>query len=601
MSDATIVYLVIAGVVIAFVLNRFPVELVAIGSALALYFTGVLTAEETVAGFGNPITVLIASLFVVSEGLGASGITAWATQQLGQRGGRSYSRLLVLTMLLAAIMSAFVTPNGAVATLVPIVVVLAMRVGRSPSEMLLPLSYASFGGALLVLTGSPVNVIVAEASQENGGGGFGFFEFAIVGVPLLIGTIAITVAVGQRLLPRREPQSMPADFGKLARTLLQQYSLDQPIFRLQVAQGSSLVGMTRDDLDLREYPHLTPISAQEHGVGAPVERPQLQPGDVLALRGDADSVRRFAQEHGLEVSRPLASTSEDSIFTRESGVAEVVIAPRSESIGQTVFPGMVTSSGDLVVLAVHRGGEERPAKTELRAGDTLLLQGSWDALDEGIADPTLLVVDRPGSIRRQVVPLGPQARLTIAIVAGMVILLATGVVEPVIATLTAASALILLRVVTVQQAYRSIAWSVVVLIGAMIPLSTAMTKSGAADDIASVIVDNVGAGNPYVLLIALFVLVAAMGQVLSNTATALIVIPVAVAAAIDLDVSIQPVLMAVTVAASASFLTPIATTPNLMIMEPGGYRFGDYWKYGLPLMGLYFIVAILWVPLIWRF
>jgi di/tricarboxylate transporter len=158
-----------------------------------------------------------------------------------------------------------------------------------------------------------------------------------------------------------------------------------------------------------------------------------------------------------------------------------------------------------------------------------------------------------------------------------------------------------LRVLTVQQAYRAISWTVVILIAAMIPLSTAMTQSGAADDIAEQLASAVGDSSPYVLLIALFLLVAIMGQVLSNTATALIVIPVAVASAIELDVSVQPVLMAVNVAAAASFLTPIATTPNLMVLEPGGYRFGDYWKFGLPLMVMYFLVAILWVPLFWRF
>ena len=601
MSDTTIVYLIIAGVVVLFATNRLPVELVAIGSALALYLTDILTVEETLAGFGSPTVVLIASLFVVSESLEATGVTAWASQQLSQRASDSPTRLIILTMVLVAVLSALITPNGAVAALVPVVVVLALRIGRSPSEMLLPLSFASFSGALFMLTGSPVNVIVSEASHEAGGGGFGFFEFAIVGVPLFIGTIVTTIVLGPRLLPKRQPESMPADFSQHARTLLAQYSLDVPVYRLRVRSGSPLVGMTAEDLDLTSYPSVTAISAQEEGVSGPVGRTRLTQGDFLVVRGTSEIVKQFAAENGLEATRSVAPKTAGGLFTPESGVAEVVIPPRSESIGQTVFPGMVTNSGDLIVLAVHRGSEERQRKTVLAAGDTLLLRGSWAALDEGLSDPKVLVVDEPDRIRRQLVPLGTNARVAIVVLAVMVVLLASGTIAPAIATLAAAGSLILLRVLTVQQAYRSISWTIVILIGAMIPLSTAMIKTGAADDIASIIVDSVGGGSPYMLIIALFVLVAIMGQVLSNTATALIVIPIAVAAALELDVSVQPVLMAVNIAASASFLTPIATTPNLMVLEPAGYRFGDYWKFGMPLMLLYFAVAILLVPLVWSF
>jgi di/tricarboxylate transporter len=602
LSDSTIVFLVLGGVVVLFVSNRVPVELTAIGAALVLYFTDVLSLEQTLAGFGDSTVVFIASLFVVSEGLEAAGVTAWAGQQLMERTGGSRARLVVLMMLLVALMSALITPNGAVAALVPVVVVLAIRLGRAPSELLLPLSFASFGGALLVLTGSPVNVIIAEASKDAGAGGFGYLEFAIVGVPLLAGTIAIALALGPRLLPERRPRTMPPDFSQHARALLAQYSLGDPITRLRVGPDSPFVGKTRAELDLRRHPGVEAIAAQEGEAGAAVARPALAAGDVLAVRGERSIVSRMARENGLtDVSAGPFFAEDDAVYTRESGVVEVVIPPRSEAIGETVFPGLVTESGDLVVLAVQRGGEDRAGKTILAAGDTLLLQGRWEALDESLEDRRLLVVDAPDQIRRQIVPLGPRAGVAIVVLAGMVVLLATGLTPPAVAGLLAACALVLLRVVTVQQAYRSISWTVVVLIGAMIPVATAMTQSGAASDVADGLVSIVGDGSPYLLLIALFVLVALLGQLISNTATALIVIPVAVAAALELDVSVQPILMAVNVAAHASFLTPVATTPNLMVLEPGGYRFGDYWKFGLPLLLLYFLVAVTIVPLVWRF
>jgi di/tricarboxylate transporter len=291
----------------------------------------------------------------------------------------------------------------------------------------------------------------------------------------------------------------------------------------------------------------------------------------------------------------------DTLVSRQSGVAEVVVPPRSLLIGETVFPGMVTESGDLVVLAVQRKGEERSGETELAVGDTLLLQGSWGALEYHLDDPDVLVVDDPALVRRQAVPLGPGAKQTLVILVGMVILLATGAVPPAVAGLLAAGAIVLTGVLTVDEAYRGIAWTTVILVGGMIPLSTAMVQTGAANTLADGLVDVVGDSGPHALLLGLVLLTLALGQLISNMATALIVIPIAVSAASELDVSAKPVLMAVCVASSAAFLTPVATPANLMVMGPGGYRFGDYWKLGLPIILVFFAVSVGLVPLIWQF
>jgi di/tricarboxylate transporter len=282
-------------------------------------------------------------------------------------------------------------------------------------------------------------------------------------------------------------------------------------------------------------------------------------------------------------------------------MAEVVIRPRSGLIGTPAFPGMTTESGDLTVLAVQRRGENQgPGETTLAVGDVLLLQGSWSALEENLDDPDVLVVDAPELVRRAV-PLGLKAAEAIIVLVGMVIALVTGVVPSAIVGLVAASALVLLRVVTPEGAYRSISWTTVVLIAGMIPLSTAMTKTGAAGLVADNLVSVIGGAGPYALLIGLFLITAVLGQLISNMATALIVIPIAAAAAIDLGVSVQPVLMSVTVAAAASFITPVATPVNMMVMGPGGYRFGDYWKLGFVFMVLFFLVSVFLVPVFWPF
>lgn len=213
----------------------------------------------------------------------------------------------------------------------------------------------------------------------------------------------------------------------------------------------------------------------------------------------------------------------------------------------------------------------------------------------------MLLVHSPDLVRRQTVPLGRGSKQAIVVLGGMVVLLATDWVPPAVTGLLAASAMIVLGVVSVDRAYRSISWSTVLLVAGMIPLSTAMQQSGAAGDLADALVALVGDAGPHALLVGLFVLTAVFGQLISNTATALIVTPIAVTAAADMGVSVRPVLMCITVAAAAAFLTPVATPVNLMVMGPGGYRFGDYWKLGLPLLLLFFVVATLYVPLVWSF
>src|SRR4029079_12092721 len=240
--------------------------------------------------------------------------------------------------------------------------------------------------------------------------------------------------------------------------------------------------------------------------------------------------------------------------------------------------------------------------TALAAGDALLLRGTWGALEASLeADPDVLVVHAPELVRRQGVPLGAGAKRALAVLAGMVILLATGAVPPVAARLFAAGAIVLLRVLDMDQVYRAISWTTVVLVAGMIPLSTAMTQTGAAAKLADLLVDGVGGHGGHALLLGLFVLTAVLGQLISNMATALIMIPVALSAAAEVDVSPRPVLMSLTVAAAAAFLTPVATPANLMVMRPGGYRFGDYWKLGLPLLILFGVISVLLVPVIWSF
>ncbi len=512
--------LILALAIVAFVSNRIPLGVVAIGVALALFGTGVLTLDQALAGFGDPTVLFIASLFVVSESLDSTGVTAWAGQRVIAHAGTSKSRMLVIVCLLSAALTALISVNGAVAALLPLVVVVSACTGITSSKLLMPLAFAAHAGSLLLLTGTPVNIIVSELAATNGGRAFGFAEFAIVGVPLLILSVLLMLLIGRFFLPTRSGTTMPLDLMRHARMLRNDYSLD------------------------------------------------LDTGLILG---------------------------------HTNGISEVVVPPRSDLVGVTVSPGMATPSGDLVVLAARRGDAIlKGQKVVLQVGDTLLLQGSWNDLERHTAAPGMLVVDSPAVMRRSI-PLGLGARRALIILAAMIVALATGVVPPAVVTLIAAATLVLTRTVSVTQAYQSISWTTVVLVAGMLPLSTAFLTTGTADLVAGWMLTLIGDSGPQIALAVICIATLLLGQVISNTATIFILAPIAVSVAASMQVSVQPFMMALAIVGAASFLTPIATPANLMVMGPGGYRFGDYWKFGLPLALLFLAFAVFYVPMIWAF
>ncbi|MFN8168511.1 MAG: SLC13 family permease [Candidatus Nanopelagicales bacterium] len=599
MEQSTISLLVLLAVIVVFVWNRLPVAAVAVLTSLTLYLTGVLTADQALSGFGDPVVVFIASLFVVSEGIDSAGVTTWAGRRLLDVVGDSQRRALVAVMAMASVMSALITLNGAAAALIPMVVVIAMRLRVPAGRMLLPMAFAGSAGSLLILTASPINVLVTEAAADAGTSGFSFFSFTVVGVPLMIVTIAVCAFLGPRVLPEREPEAAPPDLSRYAESVAEHYDLTDGFYRLRVRELSPLIGTAPGDLDLGAYPGVRLIAVQDRGETPAVVVDRFDPDDVLSVTGPVEQVTHLAIDQVLAVAMRPVTLETGELITREVGVVELVVPPRSPLVGETVFPGMARGP-ELVILGVRRLGHERGARTTtLEEGDALLVHGSWAAVEQLVEHRDVLVVNSPDLVRRQSVPLGPMAPRAIAVLVTMIALLAFGVVPPAIAGLGAAVAMVLLGVVGSAQAYRAISWQTVILIGGLIPLSVAIRTSGAADLIADKLLAVIGDGHPLLVLLAVFVLTAALGQFISNTATVLIVLPVAVAAATESGVSPLPVLMVLAVAGAASFLTPVATPANMMVMAPGGYRFGDYWRLGLPLLLAWLVVALVVVPLAW--
>ncbi|HHP7233941.1 MAG TPA: SLC13 family permease [Desulfobacterales bacterium] len=603
MSDATIVFTVTIGALVFLIWNKLPPVIVGVGVSLTLFFTGVLTGADVLAGLGDPTVILIAGLFVVGAGLEASGVTTWAGQVLVEKSAGSPKKAFLLLMFLSALATATISVNETVAVLHPVVIIVALRLGQPTSQLLLPLCFAAHSAAMLTLLGAPLNVIASNTAMDAGYGGIGFFEFAVAGVPMFIGSVIIMLVTQRFLLPHRNGASLPANFSAHARTLVEQYRIEDGLHALRVRAASPYVGRPREAVELQDYPGLSLVAIQEGESGRALKRPTIAEGDLIRVRGEKESLARFATDMHLalcpaEDSGPVA----DTLFNKRSGLAEVLIPPRSEMIGQTAFPGMSTRNGDLMVLAVHRGGKDLgPAPTQLEAGDHLLMQGTWQALDRHLADPQLMVVDSPEVVRRQTIPLGYRAWEALAVLIALTVLLAGNWFPAALSAVICAVALVLLRVLTLPQVYKSIEWNTCILVGGMMSLATAMRQTGAAESIADNLILFIGEFGPRAILAGLFLVTFALTQVMSNTAAALVMLPIAAATGPEMGVSSMPLILGVTVAAHGALLTPGATPVNLMVVGPGGYKFSDYWKYGLPIGLWWLVVVVVVIPVYWKF
>lgn len=600
MAESTIALLIMAAVIVVFVINRLPVGVVAIGAAVSLWATGLLDLEDALRGFGDPVVVFIGTLFVVSEAIDSTGITTWVGQRVTNLAGSSFPNVMVSMMVLCGGLTALISLNGSVAALLPMAVMIAVRMNRAPSELLMPMVYAGSAGSMLVLMGSPVNIVVSDASRDAGEGAFGFFSFGLIGLPLVIGTVVLGLVLSPKLLPQRTPDVEPVDLSEHAERLAQQYQLRDGLYRLSLRSSSRLVGMPAHELTQRDLAGAQVVATQRHDRQPMSEEGELQVNDVVIVTGRADDIKNAVLDYGLAVDMERTEFDEPRrLVSDDSGIAEVVVPPRSPFIGETVFPGMLRH-GDLVILAVRRYGKntgERPV--DIAAGDSLLVYGPWAVLDSLNDDRDVLIVDRPDLVRRQNAPLGRNAAIAAVCLVAMVIALATSVVPPVIAGLVAAVVLVLSGVLSSAQAYRAVSWETLVLVGGLIPLSVAVQTSGAAEKISDVIISVVGTGSPILLLAALFIVTCVLGLIISNTATVLIVLPIGLAAAVETGVSVRPLLMTIAVAGSAALLTPIQTPGNMMIMNPGGYKFGDYWKFGLPILLFWLAASLVIIPLVW--
>ena len=600
--DALFVFGLLAVTVVLFASDWLRPDVVALLVIVALILGGILPVSVAVAGFGDPLIILIAGLFVVGEGLVRTGIAFQVGQGLARLAGASESRLLVLLMLAVAGLGAFMSSTGVVAIFIPVVLGLTGRLSISPGRLMMPMAFAALLSGLLTLIATPPNLVVNDALRSAGLHPFGFFGVTPIGLLILALGIGYMAIIGSRLLPSSVPNST-AGHRKTLRELGESYQLVGQLHRLRLAADSSLVGQTVAEARLRTRYGLTLIGVERptrfaETVSAALANTELHPADVFYGVGSAAAVEELiAAERLLQL--PITD-SEQQRLIQELGLAEVMLPPDSALIGQTLHQAAFRSHHALSVLGIRRRGQPllHLAQEKLAFGDVLLVVGAWKRIALLQNDPKDFLVLNLAAELSEVAPSYRQAPFALAILLAMVALMTFGWVSNVVAVLLAALAMGLCRCLRMEDAYRAINWPSLVVIAGMLPLAKALEQTGGVALIADGLVAGLGPFGPLALLAGVFVLAALIGMFISNTATALLMAPIAIAAAQQVGVSPYPFAMTVVIAASAAFVTPVSSPVNTLVLAPGGYRFNDFVRVGLPLLLLVMGLTLLLTPLL---
>jgi di/tricarboxylate transporter len=585
MTVPQILAFAIVGVMMAlFVWGRIRYDVVAMLALVAAVFTGIVPSKDAFSGFSDDIVIIVASALVVSAAVAKSGVVDIAIRPLAPYLKTTRSQVFVL-VLAVIVFSTFIKNVGALAILMPVALQFSKRAGTPISQLLMPLSFGSLMGGLITLVGTSPNIIVSRVREEIVGKPFEMFDYAPVGLGIAaVGLVYLTFAY--RLLPKDRRGGMSLDAA---------INIENYVVEACIMKSSPLVGKLVADVEAlgEGAVKLTTIVRERFRRYKPTAALLLRAGDVLLLEGEPSALEKVVARGGLELA---GKTSEETQAADEDtvGVVEGVITGDSRLVGTNLIEVDVGKRYDTAVLAISRSGEritQRLRSVRFQPGDVVALQGRFDALPDTLRELGILpLAERDvglGSIRRRWVPL--------AILLAAIIAVAFKVLPIAVAFFAAAVALVVTRSVTLRDAYEAIEWPILILLGALIPVSEAVRTTGATDLIAGWLHVAAGALPPLAALGLMLVAAMAVTPFLNNAATVLMVGPIAAGLATRLGLNPDPFLMAVAVGAACDFLTPFGHQCNTLVMGPGGYRFGDYWRLGLPL-SIFIVVA--GVPLI---
>jgi len=612
-----IVLLILCAAMVAFIINKPRMDVVGFLVLISLPLLGIIDVKDALAGFSDSSVILIAVLFVIGDGLMRTGIAYRLGDWLVDKAGGSEWRLVACLMLAVATLGSIMSSTGVVAIFIPVVLGVTRRLNIHPARLMMPLSIAALISGMLTLVGTPPNLIADSALRRAGYTGLGFLDFTPIGLIILVVAVAYVLATRRWLAKKSdtsETQS-PASQRHNMRDLVEKYGLAGREHRLRIRHDSPFAGKRL--LDCTEF-------RQFDAEVVAIERPgrfvnelinphgstQLAAGDMLLVdipRVLSETVAgTIFSELGLE-TLPLQGI----YFTdqsRQIGMAEVILPPDSSLPGKSILDLGFRTHYRLTLIGLRRGGQALPddlAKQTLRAGDTLLVIGPWKAIYELQAKiRDFVVLGLPREVE-QVVPVPKAAPYALMALLVMVVLMVFSSKIPhmsnVMAALIGCTLMGLVGAVTMDSAYRSINWRVVILIVGMLPIATALQKTGGIDLAVNGLMGAFGNSDPRLFLAALFLVTTLIGLVISNTVTAVLMAPIAISAAQALQVSPYPLAIAVALAASTSFITPVSSPVNMLVYGPGQYRFMDFVKVGLPLSLLVMLICVWMIPLLFPF
>lgn len=606
--------------VVFFINGKVRSDIVALCALVALLLLGILTPEEALSGFSSSVVIMMVGLFVVGGAIFQTGLAKMISSKLMKLAGNSETRLFVLVMAVTSLMGAFVSNTGTVAIMIPIVVSMAMSVKMNPARLLMPLAFASSMSGMMTLIGTPPNLVINEELVKNGFEGLGFFTFLPVGIICaLVGTLLLLPLSKRFLSGRGSLSGASASSGKSLKMLVKEYGIANSLHRVQVVEGSSIVGKLIGELDIRKNYSLNIIEVRH------VERSQrkllrsnvkqhaahsdtvLCVDDILYISGNENIVKVFAEKYGLVLLTGNSGVSDNAIDFYDIGVAEIVLMSSSSVVNKTIRDVAFRTKYNVSVLGICRKNKyilHGIADETIRTGDVLLVQGAWSNIANlEKEDNEWIVVGRPMEEAAKVT-LDYKAPVAAIIMLAMVVVMVFDFIP--IAPVTAVMVAGLLMVLTgcfrnVEAAYKTINWESIVLIAAMMPMSLALEKTGVSSWISNALVAGLGSYGPLMLMAGIYFTTSFMTMFISNTATAVLMAPIAMNSALQVGVSPVPLLFAVTLGASLCFASPFSTPPNALVMPAGQYCFADYVKVGLPLQIILGIVMILVLPLLFPF
>jgi len=592
------VFALLGAAVIAFATDRIRLDIVALLVVLALLLSGILSAREALAGFGDSVVILIAALFVVGEGLVRTGIAYAVGDWLMRIAGGSESRMIALLMLSVGGIGAFMSSTGIVAIFIPIVLSIAAKTGISRGRLLMPLASAAMISGMMTLIATPPNLVASAALGDAQLDRLGFFDFTPIGAAVLVAAILYMVVAGRFLLGDSTAQKSNVPDGQTLQQLTAAYGLENKLHRLRVPKDSPLVDHTIAELKLRTRFNVMLVGVERQArfgteIGPALAETRIIANDVLYVVGNPVQIDHLVESRGLlRLSLEVNHVKEAA---RELGLAEVALAPESKLIGKTLSEAAFRSRHKVAVLAIRRFGkplEDSLVSQRLQFGDTLLVSGGWRHLSRLQADKRDFFVFRLPIEINDVAPARNKAPHALVILAGMIGLMATGAVPSVTAALLAALGMVAAGCVSMDAAYKSINWPSMVLIAGMLPLATALANTGGTTVIVDGLIALLGDAGPEMVLVTIFILTSLVGLFISNTATAVLVAPIAIDIAINLGVSPYTFAMAVAIGASTGFSTPVSSPVNTLILTPGNYKFMDFVKVGAPLQLLAMAVGL---------